>query len=623
MRVPVPWCVTLLWVLASVPHVRAVPATAQAPPQQQQAGLPARQAAGPADSDNAPLRVDAVVTDRQGRPILSLRPSDFELIENGSPRPLVAVELRTTARAASAAAPVADESDETRAASQPGTRVFAFLLDEYHITPGESAERARGAVARFINEQMQPQDLAVVMKPLDAVSGLRLTRNRAILHAALAGFSGRKGDLTPRPGFEEDYIGRAPAAVAAARSQIVTAALNELTMRLGDVRADRGVIVLVSEGFPQTLAPARGTRVLDLQGVVRASSRFNLSIYTFNPGTLPAAPAAGTTREPASATLESLAAQTGGRAVLHGPDLAAGFARMSDDLAAYYALTYRPAHIDGRFHAIEVRAKGRNVAVRTRPGYWAPLGGEWRSLLGARTMPPLSTRAPRRSALVNTWIGIASDPSGHTRMVITWEPGATVPTPAHVVVVQARTTAGAELFTGDVAPVHAASGGSPDSARFEVPPGRVELDLSIRDVQGKVLDTEIRDFDVPDLRSQKRGPMLLYPALVRTRTLREFHTAIANPDAAPSSARVFARGDRLVIRVPAYDSSGVPVQVSAKVLNEWGHPMRDIEAADEAGGTAQFALPLYWLVPGQYLIEVAGANANGTVRERVAFRVRG
>ena len=65
---------------------------------------------------------------------------------------------------------------------------------------------------------------------------------------------------------------------------------------------------------------------------------------------------------------------------------------------------------------------------------------------------------------------------------------------------------------------------------------------AVVDVQGKVLDTELRDFDVPDLRSQRRGPMLLFPEVVRTRTLKDFHAAAADPDAAPSSARVFARG---------------------------------------------------------------------------------
>jgi hypothetical protein len=191
--------------------------------------------------------------------------------------------------------------------------------------------------------------------------------------------------------------------------------------------------------------------------------------------------------------------------------------------------------------------------------------------------------------------------------------------------VQARSAGGAEIFNGQVAAVQASSGAQADSARFEVPKGRVELDLSILDMTGKVLDVERRDVDVPDLRSQKRGPVLLFPEVLRARTLRDFRTALTNPDAAPSSARVFARGDRLLIRVPAYDSSGVVVHVSARVLNEWGQPMRDIDPA--AGGSAigmtQFVLPLNWLGPGQYLIELAGSNANGTVKERIAFTVRG
>jgi hypothetical protein len=67
------------------------------------------------------------------------------------------------------------------------------------------------------------------------------------------------------------------------------------------------------------------------------------------------------------------------------------------------------------------------------------------------------------------------------------------------------------------------------------------------------------------------------------------------------------------------------VRVTAKVLNEWGQPMRDIDPleATPRDGTSQFALPLSWLVPGDYLIEVLGTNANGAVRERVAFTVTG
>jgi hypothetical protein len=246
-------------------------------------------------------------------------------------------------------------------------------------------------------------------------------------------------------------------------------------------------------------------------------------------------------------------------------------------------------------------------------------------VLAAGRIAPISTRALHRSSIVDTWIGLSADAGGDLRMVITWEPRATTAAAPQAVSVHARTTAGVELFSGQVAPVQGGGGAQADSARFKVPTGRVELDMSITDVQGKVLDTEVRDFDVPDLHSQKRGPVLLFPEVVRARTLREFQSAVADRQAAPASARVFARGDRLLIRVPAYDSSGTAVQVTARVLNEWGHPMRDIDRADDTstGGVVQFALPLYWLGPGQYLIELAGVNANGSVRERVPFRVRG
>ena len=149
--------------------------------------------------------------------------------------------------------------------------------------------------------------------------------------------------------------------------------------------------------------------------------------------------------------------------------------------------------------------------------------------------------------------------------------------------------------------------------------------MTLFDAGGKNIDTDTRDFDVPDLRAQKAGPVLLAPEVVRARTLRDFQSAVSNPDAAPSSARTFARGDRLLIRVPAFDSSGTAVQVTAKILNGSGQPMRDIDplTTTPRDGMPQFALPLSWLAPGEYQIELQGANENGAVKERITFRLTG
>ncbi|HTH00978.1 MAG TPA: VWA domain-containing protein [Vicinamibacterales bacterium] len=580
----------------------------------------------PAPADDPPsIRIDAVVTDSQGRPILDLRPSDFELLDNGVTRPIESVQLRTLPKDAGPAADIRTQADEERAARQPGTRVFGFVLDEFHVNAGPSSDRARTAINEFIDQHLRPDDLAIVIKPLDSVAVIKFTRDRALLHGAVDAFAGRRGDYTPRTHFEELYIGRAPGAVAAARRQIVGAVLRELTMRLGELKADRGVIVLVSEGFQRDPTPSgRGARIPELDGVVRAANRYHLPIYTLNPSIATEDDRDSGERDRSVAMLQWLSTETGGRGI-DGSAMVAGMARLKHDLEAYYAVSYRPSQSDGRFHPIALKAKRRDVVVHTAPGYWAPLPGEWRAALASTASTlSVSRRALRRSPLIDAWVGVVPDPGGRTEMVITWEPRVRGVTAPQVVAVKARTQSGTTLFDGRLGQVGSASSAPSDKARFEVKTGRVEIDMTIYDVGGRTLDTDIRDFDVLDLSRQKAGPVLFAPEVVRARTLRDFQTAVDNPDVAPSSVRTFARGDRLLIRVPAFDASGTAVQVTAKILNGWGQPMRDIDSlAGTRTGMSQFALPLSWLVPGEYQIELQCSNANGAVRQRITIRVTG
>lgn len=576
------------------------------------------------DSDQAAIRIDAVVTDASGRPIVDLRPTDFELREDGVARPLDAVELRTLPKPGDAAPPIQTESDEEQAAKKPGTRVFAFVLDEFHVSAGAAADRVRSMMNEFINQNLRPDDLAVVFKPLDSVAGIRFTRDRAVLHGAVESFTGRKGDLTPHTHFEELYIGRSPAAIVSARRQIVGADLRELIMRLGELQADRGAIVLVSEGFPRESPPAsRSMRLPDLDGVVRAASRYHVPIYTVNPALATEDAGAAEERERSTATLQWLAAQTGGRTA-DAATLVAGMARLKHDFETYYLLSYRPTQVDGRFHAIEIKTKRRDAVVHSAPGYWSVPTATWRSVVSSAPPLAISRRALRRSPLIDAWVGIVRNPNGQAEMVISWEPKVHGLSAPQVVALKAQTTTGTPLFDGRLGQVGSGTT-PPDNARFQVAAGRVEIDMTIFDAGGKNIDVDTRDFDVPDWRAQKIGPVLLAPEVVRARTLRDFQSAMSNPDAAPSSVRTFARADRLLIRVPAFDPSGTAVQVTAKVLSGWGQPMRDIDpiATTPRDGMSQFALPLAWLVPGEYLIELQAANDHGAVKQRITFRVTG
>ena len=560
------------------------------------------------------VRIDAIVTDRSGTPILDLRPSDFELRENGLLRPIGAVELRAASRTVPAnPEPIGSEADEARAAREAGTRVFAIVLDEFHVASGAASDRVRASLARFVDERLHPGDMAAVIKPLEPVGAVRFTRDRAALGAAIAAFAGRKGDYAPRSTFEQQYIGHAPATVETARRQILSAALRQLAMRLGELRADRGVIVLVSEGFSRPPAP-RQVRVPDLQALVRAASRFHLAVYTFNP-----ADRTDGTDSPTTATLEWLAAQSGGRASLDGALLDEGLRRMSADLDAYYALTYQPAQADGRFHAVEIVARRPNAQVRTRPGYWASLAGELRTLLDPPA-EPIARRALRRSATINAWTGVSRGADGRPRLAVTWEPRAGQP---RVVRISAKTAGGESLFAGEIAAAGSAVAGTPDLAVFGAPPGRVELDMTILSMSGATLDIDVRDVVVPDVSARAEGPLIFTPEVIRARTAPEFREFSTNPGVAPTPSRAFTRGDRLIIRVPAWDPGGSPVSVTATIANARGGSMRTIDRSDRTdGGAAQFVLPLAWLAPGAYQILLSAKSGTGEAKEAVRFSVR-
>src|SRR5205085_5134410 len=117
----------------------------------------------------------------------------------------------------------------------------------------------------------------------------------------------------------------------------------------------------------------------------------------------------------------------------------------------------------------------------------------------------------------------------------------------------------------------------PDHAVFDAPGGRIELDLTLLGGDGAKLDTDARDIEVPVLDARTKGPVLLTPEVFRTRTVREFHAASANPDATPTPERTFSRSERLLIRVPAWDPGAADIRISASILNRLGQPMRAIE----------------------------------------------
>ena len=208
-----------LAVLALLAHAGAVqPAVARAavPPFLGQAeGSSQAGEAGPsAPRDDVPAAVfvDVIATDSRGRSVETLTQADFEVREDGTPQSIDALRFVKKANPSGAVEPgptIESESDERAAAAVPNTRLFAFFLDEYHVSAA-SAARVRSALLRFIDENIDPSDLIVVMRPLDSLMTIRMTRDRGRIRQEIEEFEGRQGDHTPKNPTEQSYIAGTP-----------------------------------------------------------------------------------------------------------------------------------------------------------------------------------------------------------------------------------------------------------------------------------------------------------------------------------------------------------------------------------------------------------------------------
>lgn len=644
------------------------------------------------------VRVDVIVSDKQGNAVADLQPGDFDVTEDGKPQKIETfklIKLDGGAVEASKEPPkqIRTDYDEESESARDDVRLFAIFLDDYHVRLGSSLS-VRAPIQRFLETQIGPTDMVGVMYPLQPVSSIRFTRNHDAVIKAMEQFKGRKFDYTPKNDFEEQYANYPAEVVERIRTEVSLSALKALITHMGSLKEGRKSLILVSEGYSYALPPqlrnpiatmpglgnpnARNPMAgmndpnedryqffsgLDLQTDLRevydAANRNNTAIYGVDPRGL----ATGefdiadnvnisTDQQYLTATMDTirvLSDNSDGRAIVNRNDLATGMKQIVRDASAYYLVGYNSSQApsDGKFHEIKVRVKRSGVQVRSRKGYWALTAEETRNALTPKKPGPpkavenalASIEQPKRARVIRTWIGTARGDDGKTKVTFVWEPTArtagdrpqAAEQPARVSLMAVGQD-GSPYFRGrvpDVAlasttpptgtPVTAAAKG-PSRVTFEVPPGKMQLRISVEGSASQVLDSETRDLTVPDLTAHVS---LGTPEVLRARTAREYQQVKTDPDAVPVATREFSRTDRLVVRVPAYGPAGTAPQVTAKLLNRTGKPMSDLPVS--AAGTSSFTidLPLAGLAVGDYLVEVHAAGEGAESKELVGFRVTG
>jgi VWFA-related protein len=427
------------------------------------------------------VRVDVIITDKNGNQIADLQQGDFEVVEDGKAQKIETfklIKLDGGQRDAMKEPPkqIRSDFDEESEAARDDVRLFAIFLDDYHVRRGASMS-VRNPITKFISTQLGPSDMVGLMYPLESTSSVRMTRNHDAVMKGIEQFQGRKYDYTPRNQYEEKYAYYPTEIVEKIRNQVSMSALKALIVHMGSLKEGRKALILVSEGFtnivppqmrdansqmpgsgnPNARNPMAGVNDLnedrasffasvdlesDLREVYDSANRNNVSIYAVDPRGLPGfefdinegvglqtdSKYLNSTMD----TLRSLAENTDGRAIVNRNDLDVGMKQITRDSSAYYLIGYNSSQApsDGKFHEIKVRVKRPGVQVRARKGYWALTATETaRALAPAKPAAPkavdeaiAAVNRPSRASVVRTWIGTSRGENGKTRVTFVWEP---------------------------------------------------------------------------------------------------------------------------------------------------------------------------------------------------------
>jgi VWFA-related protein len=367
------------------------------------------------------VQVDAIVTDKQGRPVTDLRPEDFELSENGHTRQITNfsyISLTTQQSSPSKTNSSRTTKQDVRESGPPLTlhaahpeqvrRAIAILIDDFGLS-FESIARLRSALEKFIEEHTLPTDFIGIIRASGGPGSMQqFTSNRAQIIATikrLRWYSTGRGNMAAFDSFSridndengvelKGYSNNRPMNLSS--KEYFGGSLGALGFVIEGMShfPGRKSIVLISDNLPVTDREAQAsgiTRALD--NLIRRANQYSIVISTMDARGLPKP---GLTADDSQNNLAAnqiqarvrdrgirnivqqdplqyIATQTGGVFIRDDNDLAHGLRRIVDSEQGYYLLAYRPDDVDvspekarGKSHKVILRLKRPDLELRTR-----------------------------------------------------------------------------------------------------------------------------------------------------------------------------------------------------------------------------------------------------------------
>src|SRR5580658_1728088 len=645
-----------------------------------------------------------VVTDKKGSPIEGLTAKDFTVTENGAPQEIRFFDhenLPLTPGAAPAGSEpehihIYDKLGRTKISPEtPGNtrykdrRLMALYFDMTAMPPGDQL-RSLAAAEKFIRTQMTPADLMAILRytggAVDVLQDFTADHDRllSIIQTMIVG-EGQGLDYSTDDASSADTgaaFGQDDSEFNIFNTDRQLSALQTAANMLGQLSEKKSLIY-----FASGLRLNGLNNQAQLHATINAAIRAGVSFWPIDARGLVAQPPIGdatqgspggrgmytgtaalamtTNFQQTQDTLYSLAADTGGKALLDNNDLAMGIVQAQKSVSSYYILGYYAtnAALDGKFRRIKIALNGGlSATLDYRQGYFAGktcgkfttaekerqledalmLGDpvteltiameiDYFQLNRAEYFVPLAIKIPGRELAL-------ARKGGAERTVIDFigeikdEYGTTVQ--------NVRDKADIKL-SGETAAKLAKQAIEYDSG-FTLLPGRYKIKFLARDAETGRIGTYETTFVIPNLNKEvKRVPISSVVLSSQRQDLREaIYNALKTKDQAettnplvedgqkliPSVTRVFNKNRQLFVYLQAYEQAAPAIQPlvafvslyrgQTKVFETPPHSVTEGMNNHVKTVPLRFDIALDQLPPGAYNCQVTVLDPTG---QKAAF----
>src|SRR5579885_1306292 len=644
---------------------------------------------------------DVILKSKDGKPVEGLKASDFTITEDGKPQKISVFEYQTLQEEpepapALPARPAVDTATAATPAPKPVTAIqiepekpgdikyrdrrLLVLFFDLTSMPIPDQIRAQNAALKFIRTQMTRSDLVAIMTFSNDVKVVEdFTDDRDKLERAI-----KKLVIGEGQGFEAQNSDDSTADTGAAFQQDDTefaifntdrqlSALETAVRMLGSLNEKKALVYFAS-GMTRNGVDNQA----QLQATINAAIRSNVSFYPIDArGLVASAPLgdatqgspggqgmySGSSARTAQAkfqgqqeTLFTLAADTGGKALLDANDLSMGIVQAQKDISSYYIIGYYSTNekMDGAYRKVDIKLRtalpSKFARLDYRHGYLA--GKEFAKFTASDKERQLSEALMLgdpvtdidialeidyfRLARDRYFVPIAAKIPG-SEMELARSGGAERTTIDFICVV--KDAAGKQVANvRDFADFKLKGATSQDLAKhpisydtgFTLPPGNYSLRFVARENTTGKLGTYDARFTIPDLTSeQKRLPI---SSVILSSQRMDMSQAVFNAEKdkkilaanpliedgkklVPSVTRVFNKNQEMYVYLQAYEPTAESTQplvatvsfIRGRVKAFETAPLEITEGLDAKSKALplKFSVPLGKLAPGKYTCQVS------------------